>query len=173
MLHPGYNRPLTNCICSLASFLPGHVIPDQFRLFPRLFRVSQEDRTPGLSLRRRNIFSYRNKSSSVIWLWITPLYFPLLTPYVVIIVVCKVFLQFVILRKASSLFLKIMSYSLSITYSFIENFISHTLMTLSRRSISKSICAPGIPLSSFPCVYHTDSSESTPEIPSLFFICEI
>ena len=37
MLHPGYNRSLTNCICSLASFLPGHVIPDQFRLFPRLF----------------------------------------------------------------------------------------------------------------------------------------
>ena len=117
--------------------------------------------------------SYRNRSSSVIWLWIMPLYFPLFTPYVVIIVVCKVFLQFVILRKASSLFLKIMSYSLSITYSFRENLISQTLMTLSRRSISRSICAPGTPNSSSPCVYHMDSSERTPEIPSLFLICEI
>ena len=109
-----------------------------------------------------------NKSSSKTWFPIKLLYLFFFTPYVVIIVSCIDFLHEVLIRKRSTIFLRILSYVLSISYSSVENFISHKLTTWSLRSISKSICAPCciVPFSfSQPLEYQMDSSDNTPDMP--------
>lgn len=55
------------------------------------------------------------------------------------------------------------------TNSLIEYFISQRLMIRSLRSRTRSICAPSIPSSSSPFVYHTDSSVRTPGNTKLMF----